>query len=493
MQTATIILALGFAVIASVPDLEPLRTLREDSAAGLLARCALPVIVVVPIALGALFVKGRVAGWFDRGMGTALLVVALLALLCGLLWWCTAAVAAHERVSRDNEARFRSYFELGLIGMAITSPDKGVLEVNDELCNILGYERAELLRMTWGDLTEPEDLAADTAQFNRVLAGEIDGYSLDKQIVRKDGQIILATISVKCVRRADGSVNYFVALLQDITERKRAEERLEQAVTDRTASLRQAVAQMEEFSYTVSHDLRAPLRGMKAYTEILLQDFAASLPEEARQYLGRISANANRLDKMILDVLTLSRLARAEFQLERVDVDQLVRQIVEQHPGMQSPHARIEIEPLPDVFGHEPSLTQALSNLLNNAVKFVTPNVTPRVRVWGEQQDGHVRLWVTDNGIGVDPQYQGRLFNMFERVHPELKYEGTGVGLAIVRKAVERMGGKVGVESDGATGSRFWIEVKSADDSNNGGVRASRGWAGISDNKTCSAPPAQAA
>jgi PAS domain S-box-containing protein len=126
-----------------------------------------------------------------------------------------------EAALRASEERFRCYFELGLIGMAITSPAKGILEVNDEICAILGYERSELLHMTWAQMTHPDDLDADVAQFNRVVAGEIDGYSLDKRWIRKDGRVIDSTISVKCPRRADGSVEYFVALLQDITERKR--------------------------------------------------------------------------------------------------------------------------------------------------------------------------------------------------------------------------------------------------------------------------------
>jgi PAS domain S-box-containing protein len=134
-----------------------------------------------------------------------------------------------DQALRLSEERFRRYFELGLIGMAITSPVKGWLEVNDELCAILGYERSELLQKTWTELTHPDDLAADVAQFNRVIAGESDGYSIDKRWLRKDGQIIDTTISVKCLRRTDGSVDYFVALLQDITERKRAEEALRQS------------------------------------------------------------------------------------------------------------------------------------------------------------------------------------------------------------------------------------------------------------------------
>ena len=129
----------------------------------------------------------------------------------------------------DGEERFRRFFELGLIGMAITSPAKGVLEVNDEICNILGYGRDELLRMTWAEITHPDDLAADVAAFDRVMAGEVDGYAMDKRWVRKDGQVIDTTISVKCLRRADGSIDYFMALLQDITERKQAEEALRRA------------------------------------------------------------------------------------------------------------------------------------------------------------------------------------------------------------------------------------------------------------------------
>lgn len=134
-----------------------------------------------------------------------------------------------EEALRERDERFRSYFELGLIGMAITSPTKGIIEVNDEICRSLGYERSELLQMTWAELTHPDDVAADVANFNRVMAGEIDGYVMDKRWIHKDGQVIDATISVKCLRRADGTVDYFIALLQDITTRKQAEAALQRA------------------------------------------------------------------------------------------------------------------------------------------------------------------------------------------------------------------------------------------------------------------------
>jgi PAS domain S-box-containing protein len=160
--------------------------------------------------------------------------------------------AKSKEALRESEARFRSYFELGLIGMAIASPTKGIIEVNDELCRILGYGRDELLQRTWAELTHADDLTADVIEFNRVIAGEIDGYSLNKRFICKDGRIIAATISVKCLRRADGSVDYFVALVQDITERKRAEDELQESQT----KLKAAFASMTEAIFIADADGR---------------------------------------------------------------------------------------------------------------------------------------------------------------------------------------------------------------------------------------------
>lgn len=243
-----------------------------------------------------------------------------------------------------------------------------------------------------------------------------------------------------------------------------AHELLELRVAERTARLSDAVAQMEEFSYTVSHDLRAPLRGMQAYSQALLEDCGEVLATRphAIEYLQRIADNAARLDKMALDVLTFSRVTRGELKLERVNLDRLVRELVEHYAIMRAPDAEIHIEPLADVLGHEPSLTQVMSNLLTNAIKFVLPGEIPRVRVWTESQGEEVRIWVQDSGVGIDPRYQHRLFRMFERIHPDADYHGTGVGLAVVRKATERMHGTVGVESDGKTGSKFWVQLRSA-------------------------------
>jgi len=246
-------------------------------------------------------------------------------------------------------------------------------------------------------------------------------------------------------------------------QRQKSGQALERLVDERTASLREAIAQMEEFSYSVSHDLRAPVRAMQGYARAVLEDHGAQLDDSGRDYLERIVRSGARMDRLIQDILIYSRLSRREIQLQPVSLSKLLREILLQYPQMQAPQAEIElVEPLHDVLAHEPSLSQAVSNLLSNAVKFVLPGQTARVRLAAERRGEWVRFWVEDNGIGIRPEYQHRLFGMFERIHPERKYEGTGIGLAIVRKAVERMGGRVGVVSDGTTGSRFWLELPGA-------------------------------
>jgi signal transduction histidine kinase len=341
----------------------------------------------------------------------------------------------------------------------------------DSLCGIQRLEFGQAICGTVAQTRRPihaTDIQNSTYEKANLVRGfGIQCYACNPLIVGGD---LLGTLSFASRSRPafEEEELQFLRIISQHTaialERLRSAGQLEKAVQERTASLQDAISQMEEFNYTVSHDLRAPLRGMQAFSEALLQDYAPLLPDEGKHFLNRIAANASRLDKMILDILSLTRHARAEMRIDRIDLGRLVRQIVELYPAMQSPVAQMEIQSLHAARGHEPSLAQAISNLLNNAVKFVAPGVRPVVRVWTEPRDRRVRLWIADNGIGVNPKYQHRLFGIFERVHTDLNYDGTGVGLAIVRKTVERMGGDVGMESDGVNGSRFWIELEASEE-----------------------------
>lgn len=169
------------------------------------------------------------------------------------------------------------------------------------------------------------------------------------------------------------------------------------------------------------------------------------------------------MENLTRDVLTYSRVARAEVELRELDLGDLLRDVIVQYRELQPPAADVEVAtPLLAVRGHESSLGQCLANLLTNAAKFIEPGKKPRIRVSTEPAGDRVRLWIEDNGIGIAPEYQARLFRVFERVPTRHAYDGTGIGLAIVRKATEKMGGGCGVISDGRSGSRFWIELLKA-------------------------------
>lgn len=257
---------------------------------------------------------------------------------------------------------------------------------------------------------------------------------------------------------------------------------LEQTVAERTAQLSASLGELEAFSYTLAHDLRAPIRAIHGFTELALEMSSEQVRPEPAELLNRVVKAAIRMDSLIQDVLSLSQVIRRPITLESVDVDALVRALVEERPELSQPRAEIKIEsPLLRMRGHEAMLSQCLTNLLGNAVKFVELGVVPRVRVWTEalaapstdRMGGAgatarpsvlpprpvVRLWVEDRGIGIAAEAHESVFEIFQRLHNSATYEGTGIGLAIVRKAIERMGGRVGVESALGKGSRFWLEL----------------------------------
>jgi len=199
---------------------------------------------------------------------------------------------------------------------------------------------------------------------------------------------------------------------------------------------------------------------MEGYAQILQERLKKKLQPLENDFFNRISASAQRLDGLIQDVLKYSRVARSPLELGLVNVGELMQSIIKDYPSFQPPRAHIEVsEPLLRVQGNEAFLTQCISNLLSNAVKFVKPGDSPRIRVWTEELSRAVRLCFEDNGIGIAPENQTRIFGIFQRMHSPKDYEGTGIGLAIVKKAAERMGGRVGVESTPGQGSRFWLEL----------------------------------
>jgi signal transduction histidine kinase len=228
------------------------------------------------------------------------------------------------------------------------------------------------------------------------------------------------------------------------------------------AELRDINAELESFSYSVAHDLRAPLRSIQGFAQILLEEYIDRMDSVGQNYVRRIMAATRRMDLLTEDLLTYSRLSRAAFEPIPASLEQVVDEALMQlEAEIRAKQADVVVErPLPQVIGQYSTLVQVVANLLANGIKFVASGVQPSVRLWTEERDDWVRLSVRDNGIGIAPEYQERIFRVFERLHGPDTYPGTGIGLSIVRKAIERMGGRVGVESTPDGGSTFWVELR---------------------------------
>ncbi len=286
--------------------------------------------------------------------------------------------------------------------------------------------------------------------------GEIGNITLLERPVRMR-TMLSAIQSVLRARQRQYEVRDLLAEIQTLNET------LEKRVRERTAKLEEANRELETFAYSVSHDLRAPLRAMHSFSQMLIEEHAGQLNDEGKDYLMRILKSAKYMDSLTLDLLAYSRLSRAEFPLQKVSFEDCVNNVLcQMSEEIRTTKARITVErPLPEVLGHIAPLEQIISNLLANALKFSRENVPIQIRIYAQEQRNKVRIYIEDNGIGIAPQYHEKIFRLFERLFSGTTYPGTGIGLAIVKKGVERMGGTTGVESTSDQGSKFWVELPS--------------------------------
>ena len=293
-----------------------------------------------------------------------------------------------------------------------------------------------------------------------------------EKAVAMNEALILGSVRQHELTEAAGLSN--ARLHEEIDEREEVEKALHRAqaqltdragqlqglVTERTSELSATNNQLEAFVYSIAHDLRAPLRAMRGFSKMLMADEGSTLSEAGKDYANRINKSAEFMDALLCDLLTFSRVSQQRFELTEVNLQTVVSAVLARlQADIQEKQARMEIAgPWPIVLAHEPTVAQVLFNLVSNALKFVTPGVPPVVRLRAEEQGEFIRVWVEDNGFGISPDHQGEIFRLFTRLDGD-KYGGTGIGLAIVQKGLERMGGRVGVESIPGQGSRFWLEL----------------------------------
>ena len=375
-----------------------------------------------------------------------------------------------EKAAQESQRRYREIFDSSRDGFVMVDRNGRIMEANRAFCEMLGYSLEELLSMKdFYEITPKHwhQWEHDEIWKNRLLQ---HGYSglYEKEYIRKGGGVFPVELQSYAVLDEDGDLTYLWGIARDVTERRQAEEEirklnedLEQRVRERTAKLEIANKDLEAFAYTVSHDLRAPLRAIAGFSQIVARRHRSSLNEEGRRYVDNVVKATAQMDRLINDLLSYSRIGRRAVNRESVSIRELVAQVAENlSDRISETTAELIIpEEMPVVDGDWTLLTQIFSNLLDNALLYVSDDVPPKIEVGGCIESDFVVLTVTDNGIGIAPEYHDKIFNIFQRLHGQEAYPGTGIGLALVKKSVQILGGDVWVESSVGHGSMFSVRL----------------------------------
>jgi PAS domain S-box-containing protein len=370
---------------------------------------------------------------------------------------------AEEALSQSEE-RYRAVVEQSAEGLYLVDGDtKRILETNPALQNMLGYTADELRGMELHKIVA-HDRESVNANVERTLK-EGQRFIRERNYRRKDGSVVVVEVAASAINY--GGRQVICAAIRDITERKKVEEeirrlneQLERRVSQRTAQLEQANKELESFSYSVSHDLRAPIRHIGGFAQMLQNRAASELDESGQRYLRTIMESADRAGGLIDDLLSFSRMGRIEMRKIAVDMDRLVREeLADLKFETNGRDIDWKIEELPEVRGDPSMLRLVLQNLLSNAIKYTRPRSRAVIEVGSAPNDEEIVFFVRDNGVGFDMAFANKLFGVFQRLHLAEEFEGTGIGLATVRRIVQRHGGRVWAEARAGEGAYFYFSL----------------------------------
>ena len=366
-----------------------------------------------------------------------------------------------DRKLREAEARFRTLVEQVPAVIYIDSNDEisSAIYMSPQVEDMLGYTPEEWLDdpELWVKVLHPDDRERVLAEDARLDA--IGGpFSVEYRMLAKDGRAVWVRDEAVLVKDEEGTPLFWQGVLVDITERKRAEEKQAELVEE----LRRSNAELEQFAYVASHDLQEPLRMVASYTQLLARRYEGKLDSDADEFIRYAVDGANRMQTLINDLLTYSRVGTRGSELVPTDTGAVYEAAYANlRRAIEEGGAEVTAEELPTVAGDPTQLVQLFQNLIANAIKFRSEK-SPQIRVEAERQNGMWLFSVSDNGIGIEPEYQERIFVIFQRLHGRTEYQGTGIGLAVCKKIVERHGGRIWVESEPRKGSSFYFTLASA-------------------------------
>ena len=374
---------------------------------------------------------------------------------------------------RESENKYRMLIEQASDGIFILDQQGNFVEVNSRACEILGYECKECLRLNIMDVVPADDLTNAQLSLSELQAGKT--ILSERRLRRKDGTVIQVEISANMLN--DGRIQ---AIARDITERKRAEEEirtlnetLERRVIERTAQLQEINKELESFSYTVSHDLRAPLRFISGLADLLLKKVGPDLDQTGYHYLEVISESVKQAGDLIDDLLDFSRMGRAEMSRTVMSMNPLVQETLRMLDGETAGRTITwQIDHLPEIQGDPSMLKMVWQNLLANAIKYTRPRTQAVIQIGSVSNEHQHIFFVRDNGVGFDMKYVDKLFGVFRRLHDAQEFEGTGIGLANVRRIIHRHGGHTWAKGEVDNGATFYFSLPTAEARVNGKGKA---------------------
>jgi PAS domain S-box-containing protein len=367
---------------------------------------------------------------------------------------------------REAELRYRTLIE-GVTDYAIYSLDRhgNITSWNSGAQRIKKYTAEEIIGKHFSQFYTKEDAAAGLPAKVLNTAATTGHFEGEGWRVRKDGSQFWSSVVITPLRDEDGEIMGYSKITRDITDRMELLQKIQHHADElelRVAERERTNAELEAFSYSVSHDLRSPIRAIEGFTDIVLTDFGGQLPAQVVELLQNVAVSATRMNRLVEDLLNYSRLGRIEVEPVPVNIAAALKAAKEQIEEALRDKVKISVDSSLTVSANMAMLTQTLFNLINNGLKFYPPGQTPHVEVTGRRDGRNIVIEVCDEGIGIAPQHLERIFQVFERLHSTEAYPGTGIGLAIVKRGISRIGGKVWVESAPGKGSRFYISLPAA-------------------------------
>jgi PAS domain S-box-containing protein len=458
LHSAVVAGGVSLGALAARPQAGVMRVFNAPGPGGRMARASLPAVAGVTLAIGWLWVLGERAGRFGAETGVAVMVTALILVFAIVVYLTAAAAGRGEAARREAEGLFRSAVEASPNGIVMADPAGRIVLANRRMEVILGYRPDELIGRSV-ELLLPESLRRDHEDLRRGYLADPRsrqmGAGRDLRARRKDGREVPVEIGLSPVRRESGT--HVLASIVDITQRKRVED-----------ELRRSNEELERFAYVASHDLQEPLRMVGSYVQLLGKRYRGKLDADADDFIGYALEGALRMQRLIEELLAYSRVGTRGAEPVPTDAGAAVAGALRSLKlAIEEAGATVTVEPLPTVLANPGQLEQVFLNLLSNALKF-RGSAPPAIHVSAERHDRVWELRVRDNGLGIDPQYFDRIFVIFQRLHARDDYPGTGMGLAIAKKIVERHGGRISVESTPGEGATFSFTLPAAEGSEAG-------------------------